>query len=239
MRQSDRWGTYKPTWYNHLTGGPGDGKMNNSEFPYVIQENDDANTNVDYNERTLDDLFASMWQLNKIVTPTGSTINIEYEADDYGYVQNRRAMQMCFIKGIGNNSTSATGMVGSDGFTVELPKEVSNDDEFKKKYLKGPDGLMPNNIYYKIYTDLNNQGRYEYVQGYAEINPNNCQLIGANSRLAFISLNKLSNNKYSPVAKNAWQVLKTELPQFAYDHYDNADEPSFSQAAIKSLIQAF
>jgi hypothetical protein len=239
MRQADRWGTYKPTWYNRLTGSSAtDGKINNSEFPYVIQKNDDANTTLDYDERTLDDLFASMWQLNKIITPTGSTINIEYEADDYGYVQNRRAMQMCFIKGVGNNTTNNSGMVGSDGFTVELPETVSNDDEFKRKYLKGPDGLMPNNILYKIYTDLNNQNKYEYVQGYAEIIPGSCQLIGTNSRLAFIALKKMSSNKYSPVSKAAWQMLKSELPQFAYDHYDNADDPSFSEAAIKSLIQA-
>ncbi|OQP63235.1 hypothetical protein A3860_25435 [Niastella vici] len=237
MRQSDRWGTYKPTWYNHLTSNStSNGALNNSEFPYAIQDNDDANTGIAYNERTLDGLFASMWQLNKIITPTGSTINIEYEADDYGYVQDRRAMQMCFIKGIGNNSTASTGMVGSDGFTVELPEKAVDDNDFKKKYLKGPDGLMPNNIYYKIFTDLNNQGRKEYVQGYAEISPDDCKLIGTNSTLAFIALKKLSG--YSPVSKAAWQMLKTELPQFAYDHYDNADEPSFSQAAIKSLVQA-
>ncbi|THU40044.1 DNRLRE domain-containing protein [Niastella caeni] len=236
MRQADRWGTYKPTWYNRLTGSSAtDGKMNNSEFPYVIQKNDDGNTALDYNERTLDDLFASMWQLNKIITPTGSTINIEYEADDYGYVQNRRAMQMCFIKGVGNGTTNNSGMVGANGFTVELPEQVSNDDEFRKRYLKGPDGLMPNNLYYKIYTDLNNQNRYEYVQGYAEIDPAACQLI--NSTTAFIAFKKLSSNKYSPVSKAAWQMMRSELPQFAYDNYDNSDV-SFSQGAIKSLIQA-
>jgi hypothetical protein len=241
MRQADRWGTYKPTWYNHLTGNSPNGLLNNSEYPYAIQENDDAIAGLAYDERALAALFASMWQLNRIVTPTGSTINIEYEADDYGYVQDRRAMQMCFIKSVGsnpNNPNPASGMVGSDGFIVELPAVMSTDDEFRKRYLQGSDGRLPASIYYKIFTDLNNQGKKDYVQGYAEIKPEDCRLIGTNSNRAFIALKKMSGNKYSPVSKAAWQMLKTQLPQFAYDHYDNSDDPSFSEAAIKSLIQA-
>ena len=231
-RQADRWGTYKPSWYNRLTGDPAtDGKLDNSEFPYAIQEND--NGNAAYDDRKLTNLFASMWQLNKIITPTGSTINIEYEADDYGFVQNRRAMQMCFVKGIGYNTANNSGMTGSDGFTVELPKGVSQAD-FSSKYLNGPDGKPLSNIYYKIYTELDNREHKEYVQGYAEVEPTACKWI--NNTTAFIALKKLSNT--NPVTKAAWQMLKTDLPQYAYDNYDNSDE-SFTKATIKSLIQAF
>jgi hypothetical protein len=232
-QQSDRWGTYKPSWYNHLTGnGNSNGMLTNSEFPYAIQEDDDAT----YDERKLAGLLASMWQLNKITTPTGSTVSIEYEADDYGYVQNRRAMQMCFVKSLGNNVGTPTGagMMGSDGFTVELPVSVSDVNEFKSKYLTGADGQMLSNVYYKIYTDLDDNSHYEYVQGYAEIDPVACQLIG--NKAAFIAFKKIDG--YNPVTRAAWQTLKTDLPQYAYDNYDNSDV-SFTTGAIKSLIQSF
>ena len=234
-RQTDRWGTYKPTWYNHLTGSATDGKLNNGEFPYAIQENDDANTNVDYSERNLANLFASKWQLNKIITPTGSTISVQYEADDYGYVQNRRAMQMCYVTGVGNSGGNNTGMIGSPGFTVELPVPAVSTDDFKKKYLQGPDGKPVNNIYYKIYTDIDNRGHYEYVQGYAEIDEANCVITGV-GKTAFIALKKISG-KHNPVTRASWQMIKNDLPQYAYDNYDNSDV-RFGTAAIKSLVQS-
>jgi hypothetical protein len=234
-RQADRWGTYKPGWYNRLTGNAAtDGKLNNSEFPYAMQDNN--NGSAAYDDRKLAALLASMWQLNKIVTPTGSTINVEYEADDYGYVQNRRAMQMCFVKSIGNNTGSITsGLINSDGFTVELPQAVGDIAEFKRNYLEGPDGESLKNIYYKIYTDLDNRDHKEYVQGYAEIDANACQYVSSTS--VFIPLKKISN-KYNPVSKAAWQMLKTDLPQYAYDNYDNSDVP-FTAATLKSLVQSF
>ncbi|MBO9203998.1 MULTISPECIES: hypothetical protein [Niastella] len=234
-RQVDRWGTYKPSWYNHLTGNSAtNGQMNNSEFPYTIQENNQGNSGTDY--RKLAGHFASMWQLNKIVTPTGSTISVTYEADDYGFVQNRRAMQMCFVKGIAsianNNTTNSTGMIGSDGFTVELPKDVQQAD-FNSKYLGGEDGQPLKNIYYKIYTDLDNTGHKEYVQGYAEIDYPACRWI--DDKTAFIAVKKI--DQVNPVTRAAWQMLKADLPQFAYDNYDNSDV-SFGKGAIKALVQS-
>lgn len=230
-RQEDRWGTYKPSWYNHLTGiRATDGKMTNSEFPYAIQENDNGNSAFD--ERKLADLFASMWQLNKIITPTGSTINVDYETDEYGYVQNQRAMQMCMVKGVGN-TTNAVGMMGADGFTVELPRPATSQADFKQKYLNGADGNELSNIYYKIYTDIDNKSHYEYVQGYAQIKSSGCLLIDPYT--AFIAVEPVSGT--NPVAKAAWQMMKSDLPQLAYDNYDNSDV-SFTKGAIKSLIQS-
>jgi hypothetical protein len=235
MRQLDRWGTYKPSWYNHLTGSAlTDGKLNNSEFSYAIQDNE----NTTYDERGLANLLASKWQLNKITTPSGSIINVVYEADDYGYVQNRRAMQMCFVSGVGNTIGAETGMNKAPGFVVDLPVTASNGN-FKQLYLTEANGQPLKNIFYKILTDIDNAGHKEYIQGYAEINLGACQLM-ANGTKMFVALKPV--NGYNAVSKAAWQMIKTDLPQYAYDNYDNSDANSFGDdvvRAVRSLVQAY
>lgn len=231
-RQQDRWGTYKHSRHNRLVGG--EVKMNNSEYPYTLQDN--VHTSID--ERDLTNRFASKWQLNKIITPTGSTLEAEYEADEYAYVQNRRAMQMCFVKGIGNvTGTSDVGLNDANGITIELPVSVPNVTEFKRMYLQGPEGKLMDKILYKVSTDIAKKGAYEYVQGYAELDLQNISVSG---NTAFIGLKKV--NGKNPVAKAAWQMLKADLPQFAYDNYDNSDATSIGAnyiAAIKSMVTAF
>ncbi|MBK7883783.1 MAG: hypothetical protein IPJ81_08275 [Chitinophagaceae bacterium] len=40
------------------------------------------------------DKYAAAWTMNKILLPSGGVINVEYEADDYAYVQNKK-QQVC------------------------------------------------------------------------------------------------------------------------------------------------
>ncbi|MBN8786868.1 MAG: hypothetical protein J0I84_07250, partial [Terrimonas sp.] len=226
QRQSDRWGTYKKSFYNKVVGG--NRMLNNAEFPYTIQE-DDATT---YSERELADRLASKWQLNKIITPTGSVIETEYESDDYAYVQNRRAMQMCFVEGV-TSSGNATGLGTADNLVIHLPKAVSNTNEFKELYLKQPDGSFMDKIFFKVFANLDNTPQhYDYVHGYAALDFSNCT---ASGNTAFLALKKIDG--YNPVAKAAWQMLRTDLPQFAYDNYDNT-EVGDGAAAIKSIVSA-
>ncbi len=234
QHQADRWGTYKQSWYNQYASPyiTSVGILNNSEYPYSLQKNrlPDGVTQSDWSG--VIDHFASKWQLNKITTPTGSVISIQYESDDYAYVQNRKAMQMCFVKSINGISVNPiqVGMIDAAGFNVELPVAVSSSAEFREKYLNGNN---PMNAYYKFYVDLNNQGRYEYVTGYAEIDPANCTRISSNiGRVAFKKIDGVC-----PVAKNAWQKIQTDLPQYAYDNYDNTEVGDFV-GAIRSIIQA-
>ena len=86
-KSSDRWGVFKEN-----KGSVCDLKteLSNSAFPYTKQ---DATT----------DEYAGLWSLNKIETPSGGTIEVTYESDDYAYVQNKRAMQMMKISGFGNS----------------------------------------------------------------------------------------------------------------------------------------
>lgn len=74
----DAWGGFKP----NLTTEP------NSLSPYTLQNATDANDN------------AQAWKLKAIDLPSGGRMEIEYEADRYGHVQNRRAMRHMQIEGM-------------------------------------------------------------------------------------------------------------------------------------------
>lgn len=230
-RQVNRWGIYKQSFYNHLVNGQP--TLSNSEFPYVPQEN----VNTTYSERAMADKLASKWQLTGITTPSGGVIAAEYESDDYGFVQNKRAMQMCFVKGITTvaGTDVATGLINADKLAIELPETVTDLADFRTKYLRQPDGSLLDKIFYKVYVNLDGKGHYEYVHGYAAIDPlSSAHILSSDGKTVFLVLKKLDN--YNPIAKNAWQLLRTSLPQYAYDSYDNADVGNDAKAAITSLI---
>jgi len=83
LKTIDRWGYYKP---NNPT-------QPNDQYPYTFQHKDVQNVN------------ARAWLLTDIHLPIGGKMSIEYESDDYGYVQDRRAMTMMAIKGVSNTSS--------------------------------------------------------------------------------------------------------------------------------------
>lgn len=70
------WGTYSTN--NGVDG------LSQTEHPYVNQEISEEQRNAE----------SAAWSLNKITFPSGSSMRIEYESDDYAYVQDRKAMQM-------------------------------------------------------------------------------------------------------------------------------------------------
>jgi hypothetical protein len=212
-RQYDRWGTYKDAADNP-------GNLLNSEFPYTLQ--DTAKTNK----------FVSMWQLSKITLPSGGVIQVSYESDDYAYVQNKRASQMCFINGIGSPEQSS-GLINNRTILVSLPVAVSSDQELKERYFEK--GGIGQNLYYKFYTDLDNKGHYEFVPGYAVIK--NITRYNGNGNIAVITLEELQGE--NPVAKNAWQFLRLHLPKYAYPGSENIDDDvSNLTKAIRALLAA-
>lgn len=206
-KQSDRWGTYK----NNATNENG---LRNDEFPYATQDKENA------------DAFAGLWQMSRIDLPSGGAIQVNYESDDYGYVQNRRAQQMCFVSGIGG-SGSNKGLIDASVIYVKLPKAVQSLEEMKFRYFKDITQL-----YYKWYIDLDNNGHYEYVPGYAKIR----SVRMVDGQTAAIEVEKTDGA--NPIAKAAWQYLRLSLPQYAYPGYETNSEPSDAVAAIKSLVTA-
>lgn len=75
-REYDRWGNYKPSPAT---------EPYNDVYPYTTQSKTEADNN------------SNAWKLTEIYLPTGGNIKVEYESDDYAYVQDYPAMEMVKI----------------------------------------------------------------------------------------------------------------------------------------------
>lgn len=236
-RQGDRWGSYKQSWYNNPN--PGNGVyLTNAEYPYSLQKNAPPAGVSPTAWSDLLDRMAGKWQLSSITTPAGAVITVTYECKDYAYVQNQEAMQMYFIKGFEDASQNPTGLINSQYVDVVLPVALTGGlSEFTSKYLDGT-----NTIYYKINTnlkgdlsasDIANKTFNEYVNGYASIDPSRCIVSSDNKT---VKLFVVKSGSYSPIATQAWQKIKTDLPQYAYNGYDNSDLSGGDVAIIGEAI---
>lgn len=163
LKGSDRWGTYKPS----PSGNETTDALSNGDFPYAEQNQSSANIN------------AAAWCLNKINLPSGGQIEIDYESDDYGYVQHLKAAKMFKIVGLMQGSTALeTGVHGafvtqslsnSTDENAGLIFKLENSGDNLSKYAKVGD-----QIYYRALVVLNPDGsnekeKTEYISGYGTI----------------------------------------------------------------------
>jgi len=206
-KQSDRWGIYKNNQVN-------EGSLLNDFYPYATQNKEKA------------DEFAALWQLEKVNLPSGGSLQVSYESDDYAYVQNKRSQQMCFVKGI-NTAGQSSGLINAKELLIKLPQPVSSLAEMKYRYFEGV-----NNLYFRLYVNLDNAGHYEYVPGYGTIR--NVRMV--DSETAAVELQNIEG--VNPAAIASWQLLRMNLPLYAYPGNETVNESSDFQAAIKSLLGA-
>lgn len=175
----DRWGSFKD-----------ESDCENLDFPFTRQFNETVVQSEAEKEafRNLVDANASAWHMEKIHLPTGGTIAVKYEADDYAYVQNRVANQMFHIKDVGtddNGCSNANEFNVYDGgtdkgagqddrrvyFELEhpIPTNAANPkDMILNDYLKPIERHGKYQVYYKIKSNLRD-GIWEDVSGYANV----------------------------------------------------------------------
>lgn len=232
----DRWGYYQ------LNSGASD---NNLDFPYTKQGHsyDQLNKN------------AAAWSLTQIKTPAGSTIKVNYEADDYAYVQATSAGQMFQVAGTGNTATPTTfsGIdLNSDYIYLDLTASkdqgirsgtASPDQVFVSKYLKNL-----TRIYFRFKVNLDNTYN-EFVPGYADIESSgiisgttyNYPTSGgvAYYKYAYIKIKKVGLNdknmgaSISPMMKAAFQMGRMYLPQVVFP---GSQPSSGNGTAIQGLV---
>ncbi|HEV7782327.1 MAG TPA: hypothetical protein VGO58_13730 [Chitinophagaceae bacterium] len=208
-RQYDRWGNLKDAAYNP-------GGLNNSEYPYTVQDS------------TIGAQFSSAGQLVKIGLPSGGSIQVTYESDDYAFVQDKRASVMCQINGVGALGDS-TGLINDNDIYVDLPYPVSSLPDMKYRYFQDMESL-----YFKFYLDLDAKGHKEFVPGYAKIT----NLARVNDTTARVTVEEVQGT--NPMAKAGWQFLRLNLPKYAYPGSDNyTDSGGDLVKAIKALVTAF
>lgn len=221
----DKWGMYKPN---------NPSVDNCMDFPYVGQADPDNNS------------YAAAWSLTRIKTPAGSTIKVNYEADDYAYIQNKEAGELFKIY----NLNTQPQLAGSDNMLYDgghsrnylivdlksehtgIPTSITNTVAAKNamtaKYIKGL-GKM----YFRFKVDMDNRGKYEFVPGYADIvdygvltTEATYKVNGTGQsyyRYAYIEMKQLGINDkdqasptVSPIAKAAFQMGRMYLPQIVF-----------------------
>lgn len=183
----DRWGNYKPNV----------DACENEYFPYVQQfQPSTPSESVLYNSTYDIDNWMSAWELSAIDLPSGGRIEVDYEADDYAYVQSEKATQMFNILKV-NDETNDDNVLydedDHDDVTDKLTRRIyfrleeevntsiySTDYEQSKfiydKYVKDivVDENNDRNLYFKVKSTLREDGGAtidDYVSGYIPLMP--------------------------------------------------------------------
>lgn len=217
----DRWGSYKPLYAN---------VCDNLDFPYTEQY---TNTTLNFKDQTSKtDLYAKAWNLKKIILPSGGEIEVDYEADDYAYVQNKLAMQMFKVEKLGGVSTEL--------YSPETGNKGNTNDEERKVYftLLEPivrDGTELNKL--KEYFDYRENGKSfvyyktlmtlrkgpdghafkEYITGYAEVKDYGFDPVNDKQAWVMLKAKEDKGINYHPFTYNGLHFMKSNLPNLAYN----------------------
>lgn len=239
MAFTDRWGNYKvnPSEY-----------PDNSHYPYSLQDESlvfgGTPTESKINQ------FAGAWSLRKITLPSGGSIEVQYEADDYAYVQDKRAGQMYFVKGFsrlsapmtidsflytGTSEANMSRYVWIDLDAMHLPNSTIPDtNAFKTKCLESVD-----NIWFHMDVKLSGETR-EDITGYMQYDRRYALQTGsvADGNITAVGIPikivETDNGKpINPIVKAALQTMRLELPDLVYP---GAQAESGFEALIKSMI---
>jgi len=223
---NDRWGNYKPN--------PGSGVLSNADFPYTDQNLSSTNNSV------------KAWTMNQVILPSGAAIDIDYESDDYAFVQDRRASAMVQITGFGTSSLPSVyspklydGPFSSyDYIYITVPRaitattETARKEQIKNWYLANFD--KSRQIYMKLAVNVpadKNGSGYELIPVYAEVEDFDT-IDGTGGQKIYIKVKRLLSD-YSPMVHYVLQFLKSNLPSKAYPGYDVSEE-----GGIMSVVKA-
>lgn len=232
LKAYDVWGNYKPI--NNVCS---DDEASTAEFPFVEQFIKDGSGNL-VDAKPQQDQYARAWSLKSIELPSGGIINIELESDDYGYVQDKHAMQMFKVIGAGTSSSQKSeanllyqGNTEMDYLYVQLdPKSfddvpISNyNATFRNKYLKDIGSSDSNPMYFRFALNMSS-AKYEYISGYALIDKNQSTVITSGNKFyGAIKLKKVereggiinSKQKVNPIAKAGWYFGRKHLNRLVY-----------------------
>ncbi len=220
----DRWGNYKAnaTVCNAVT-------LNNSEFPYV-----------DQTSKTTADNNAKAWCMNKISLPSGGDIEVTYEADDYAYVQDRKAYQMFVVKAITKDNqvySANEEELYKGGKRVKIYFDVPSGttkanifDKYISDIMYRDNGFM----YFNFLTDIKRASSFdEFVKGYFQLGTNQDDVedyygIDPDGVHGWVKAQLIDGDH--PVAKAAWQFGRLNIPRVVYN------QPPTSNGILNGII---
>lgn len=169
---SDAWGSYQP-----------DGAGRNAAMRTWLDQKQRSNTPFINEDGSTGDIFdPAVWQLKVIKLPSGGEIHVQYESDDYQYVQDQEAHVMASLVPGGNDNTflidpeSIGIMEGADPVLLNRLQAMLTE-----RYVG-----TTRKIYFKFLYQLLNRGpspainncNSEFITGYASVDEVN--VISAN-----------------------------------------------------------
>lgn len=168
-KKIDRWGNYDSRDNKHR------------EFPYANQNKFDAAEDV------------ANWCLTKINLPSGGSMQVEYESDEYSYVNDKRPQQMYQIIADEENSDNRYDLYEQEYITIQCNKTSVTQEELEKSlkklpfvngeywmyfkgfvYLKGTDKAELQNFYVPI--DIQNSLAYDRLNPSSASGPNQIRI---------------------------------------------------------------
>lgn len=174
-------------------------------FPYTDQTRD---------QETIDREMA-VWNLKEIQLPSGGKMEVKYEANDYGYVQNKPAMQMTKIVRLG--SLGKIDEIESHFDTdiyFDLDEPLATQEQLEEAYHPGKQVLIKALVYLRSPSE---EHVTEYLTMYADFDmmgfDTGSKVNGKYTR-AFIKLKqqKIKNRDFHPIAFSAWNYLESVRP---------------------------
>lgn len=226
IKNYDVWGNYKP---NTTTGCSDPVNTSPQEFPYVDQTN-----------KAQQDIYAASWSLSSIQLPSGGLIKLDYESDDYKYVQNRKALQMFKVEGVSynGNTLNTSELYNSSGDARWVVIKADNQTtaaNYKQRYIGN---LINQPIFFNFLVNMTNSKR-EYVQGYFDIDPNLPINFDAATKRIFIPMKQLNregknnnSNLVNPISLAGWYFGRQYLNREVYG------QPGPSDNAILGIAQS-
>ena len=216
INESDRWGNYKP----HTDNPQG---LKNRDHSYSLQD------------KTKADQYANPWSLKKILLPSGGQMEIEYESDDYAFVQNKRAAVMNGIIGFSSTNANPTAnlyMVNSGSITennyifIKVTEACTSKNEVYQKYLQGMNQLLVKLL-------VNMPKGQEFLTSYAAIEDYGAY-DGPGSPAIWILMKPVidKGTPYSPLSLTALEYLRERLPAQAFGAYDVTEGTRLEQLKL-------
>ena len=241
IKAYDRWGNYKPNNLTTTIGVKSASDANSfigttnlapSDYPYVEQD------------KLLTDVYTAVWNLKEINLPSGGTIKMSYESDEYAYVQNKQAGQMFKIinyvptaVGSDNGNSLKNFATGGGKFVFKLHNGITDIN----KYISGIQY-----IYFRFLVNIKTSGsptypHLEYVSGYGEIDPANCSTSGGYGFIAMKDVNLKDDNtgtNVNPVVKAGLNFGRLHLPKVVWDATSGSFSGTLSGSILSSLVNS-
>lgn len=214
----DRWGNYKEI----PSIGSDVDDTHNIDLPYTDQN--------PANRGQLDN-FSSSWNLSQIELPSGGEILVDYEGDDYGFVQHMPAMQMMEI--VDPIPTDPASAEASPSYLLEHDDEgrkirfkleqpipeaelLESPVDHVKRYLD-----LDRDLYFRVLMNLGKAGVpetdaiKEYVSGYAAIDsdPDKMGLEKVGNQYVYGFFTLKADGDHHPFSKRSWQHIRTNQPE--------------------------